>query len=219
MAISLLHPFNTAVADGSDATRVRPSNWDAEHALTIGTSQILGRATENAGDVEALTVAGTYDMLGWAEDTTTDFVQTAAPTGWTKLTTHNNKALRIVTGTVSSGGTTAFTSVFASRTIATANVPAHAHTFSVTSSTPSSQTVSFSGRTSWTYGHDEDSDSVNGSGGSGRIDGINRHNETISATTPAHTHTYSFTSSSIGSGTGWDFDVQYVDMILASRDA
>jgi hypothetical protein len=35
-----------------------------------------------------------------------------APTSWTKLTTHNNKALRVVTGTVSSGGTLAFTSAF-----------------------------------------------------------------------------------------------------------
>ena len=39
------------------------------------------------------------------------FMQTAAPTGWTKSTTHNNKAIRIVSGTAtSSGGSTAFTS-------------------------------------------------------------------------------------------------------------
>lgn len=35
------------------------------------------------------------------------FQQTAAPTGWTKQTTHNDKALRVVSGTASSGGTTA----------------------------------------------------------------------------------------------------------------
>jgi hypothetical protein len=45
------------------------------------------------------------------------FVQTAAPTGWTKDTTsHNNKALRVVTGTASSGGSVAFTTAFASQT-------------------------------------------------------------------------------------------------------
>jgi hypothetical protein len=44
------------------------------------------------------------------------FVQTAAPTGWTKDVTHNNKALRIVNGTASSGGTATFSSVFTSRT-------------------------------------------------------------------------------------------------------
>lgn len=42
------------------------------------------------------------------------FQQTAAPTGWTKETNaaYNDKALRFVTGTVGSGGTTAFSSVF-----------------------------------------------------------------------------------------------------------
>ena len=35
------------------------------------------------------------------------FQQTSAPTGWTKSTTHNDKALRVVSGTASSGGTTA----------------------------------------------------------------------------------------------------------------
>lgn len=40
------------------------------------------------------------------------FVQTAAPTGWTKDTTHNDKALRVVSGTAGSGGTGAFSTVF-----------------------------------------------------------------------------------------------------------
>lgn len=44
------------------------------------------------------------------------FVQTAAPTGFTKDVTHNNKALRIVNGAAGTGGTTGFTSVFATRT-------------------------------------------------------------------------------------------------------
>lgn len=43
------------------------------------------------------------------------FNATAAPTSWTKDTTsHNNKALRIITGTVSSGGSNPFTAVFPS---------------------------------------------------------------------------------------------------------
>lgn len=39
------------------------------------------------------------------------FPQTSAPTGWTKQTTHNDKALRIVSGTASSGGTLDFSAV------------------------------------------------------------------------------------------------------------
>jgi hypothetical protein len=64
------------------------------------------------------------------------FQQTAAPTGWTKSTTHNNKALRVVSGTASSGGTVGFTTAFASQAvngtiggtaITTAQMPAHNH--------------------------------------------------------------------------------------------
>jgi hypothetical protein len=45
------------------------------------------------------------------------FQQTAAPTGWTKDLTHNNKALRIINGTVGTGGTVAFTTAFASQSV------------------------------------------------------------------------------------------------------
>lgn len=45
------------------------------------------------------------------------FMQTAAPLGWTKSTTHDNKALRIVSGTAGSGGSLGFTAAFASRSI------------------------------------------------------------------------------------------------------
>ena len=44
------------------------------------------------------------------------FQQTSAPTGWTKVTTYDNAALRIVSGTASSGGSVAFTTAFASQT-------------------------------------------------------------------------------------------------------
>ena len=66
------------------------------------------------------------------------FIQAAAPAGWTKQTTHDNKALRVVSGTGGgSAGTTGFTSVFASRTptgtvdghvLTLAELAAHAHT-------------------------------------------------------------------------------------------
>jgi microcystin-dependent protein len=64
------------------------------------------------------------------------FVQTNAPLGWTKITTHNDKALRVVSGTVGSGGSVAFTTAFSagtlpvitnSHTLTTAEIPAHTH--------------------------------------------------------------------------------------------
>jgi hypothetical protein len=61
------------------------------------------------------------------------FQQTAAPIYWTKQTTHNNKALRVVSGTASFGGATAFTSVFnnsfssGNTTITQSTMPSHTH--------------------------------------------------------------------------------------------
>lgn len=72
------------------------------------------------------------------------FFQSAAPTGWTKQTTHNNKALRLVSGTGGgSGGTQPFTTVcsptFAyagtlntttasgNRALSSPQIPAHPH--------------------------------------------------------------------------------------------
>lgn len=63
------------------------------------------------------------------------FQQTAAPIGWTKQTTHNDKALRVVSGTASSGGTNSFSTVMAQTTVGnttlnTTQMPAHSHTIS-----------------------------------------------------------------------------------------
>jgi plastocyanin len=43
------------------------------------------------------------------------FQQTTAPTLWTKLTSYNDYALRVTSGTVSTGGTRAFSAVFANQ--------------------------------------------------------------------------------------------------------
>lgn len=138
------------------------------------------------------------------------FAQTAAPTGWTKSTSHNDKALRVVSGTASSGGSTAFTSVFSARTIAEANLPSHTHTGTTASdgahthgmsdgtvfnNTPS--TTAFSYDTTAANTLYVDNNRVTDSGG-------------------AHTHT--FTTAATGSGTAMDFAVQYVDVILATKD-
>jgi hypothetical protein len=53
----------------------------------------------------------------FAATTALVFYQAAAPTGWTKSTTNNDKALRVVSGAGgSAGGTTAFSSVFTNQT-------------------------------------------------------------------------------------------------------
>ena len=58
----------------------------------------------------------TNKIDAFASGTRLLFQQTTAPTGWTKDTTQNDKAIRVVSGAVGTGGTTAFSSVFTSRT-------------------------------------------------------------------------------------------------------
>jgi hypothetical protein len=127
------------------------------------------------------------------------FVQTSAPTGWTKSTTHNNKALRVVSGTASSGGTVAFTTAFASQTpagtvgsttLSTNEIPSHAHRYKQTGNSNSSLTFTRLGQTS----------------------AFNNTNDLIEATGGGGSHNHTFT------GTAIDLAVQYVDVIIATKD-
>jgi hypothetical protein len=122
-------------------------------------------------------------------------VQTTAPTGWTKSTTHDNKALRIVSGTASSGGSVGFTTAFAnqavtgtvgSTTLITAQIPSHTHTVSG----------------NLVQGIGGGADYASGSGG----------NTTSGSTGGGSSHNHTFT------GTAIDLAVQYVDAIIATKD-
>jgi hypothetical protein len=116
------------------------------------------------------------------------FQQTAAPTGWTKQTTHNNKALRVVSGTAGYAGSYPFSTVFAKtatdyRSLTVANLASHRHSID-----------------------------ANGGDGSGtRVDRASNSGSTYISNTnyagsnSAHTHPM-------------DIRVQYVDLIIASKD-
>lgn len=125
------------------------------------------------------------------------FGQTSAPTGWTKDLTHDNKALRVVSGTAGSGGTVDFTTAFASQavngtvgntTLTTAQIPAHAHSGSMTYGAPGVA----AGGNGWYVGTSGLVDTGSQGGGG------------------AHDHTFT--------GTAINMAVRYVDVILASRD-
>ena len=153
------------------------------------------------------------------------FQQSSAPTGWTKATAHDNKALRVVTGSASSGGSNTFAAAFnndqtvsgttsstsvtitgstAAHTLSIAEMPAHTHTeggtqeFGTTSST--STGVRNTGNSS--PGNQFETQSTGGGGshshGVGTLAG------------GAHTHTFSDT---------FNLDVQYVDVIICSKDS
>jgi hypothetical protein len=137
------------------------------------------------------------------------FAQTTAPTGWTKSTAHNDKALRVVSGTASSGGSTAFTSVFAARTIQQANLPNE--TLTGTTSTGGAHTHTVAATFSSAFRLD--------GGNSGYYQQGSGNSSFSTSSSGSHSHT--FTTSSINGGvtqTAVDFAVQYVDVILAAKD-
>ena len=119
------------------------------------------------------------------------FVQTAAPTGWTKDTTHNDKALRVVSGTASNGGVDSFTTTFgagkttASHTLSTPQIPVHDHPYT-TKAAGSQGAPSFQGPSLF---QGPDTPSVTGSTGGGG----------------SHSHNLSL-------------DIAYVDTIIATKD-
>lgn len=127
---------------------------------------------------------------GFPSGTLMLFQQTSAPTGWTKQTTHNDKALRVVSGAASSGGTNTFSAQFTminsgATTLTTSQIPAHSH------SVPSysSGAVGASGRPQ--------------EGTTGSIDTFTTSND--GGTGGSHLHTV-------------DLAVAYVDLIIASKD-
>lgn len=80
------------------------------------------------------------------------FNQTAAPTGWTKDTTAslNDSIMRIVTGVVGIGGSTAFTTfngqtATGAHTLTTDQIPSHTHTFPVLSNQWGASTTNTTG--------------------------------------------------------------------------
>jgi len=150
------------------------------------------------------TITGSYGILSntngaiptvatFPAGTIMAFQQTAAPVGWTKETTHDDKSFRVVTGTASSGGATAFNSVFGSGKITGAEA---AHTHTITTGVTNSP----------------DGGSNIATAGAGLLNNVTRNafydSHTHSGTTAAgssHTHTLSL-------------DLQFVDLILAAKD-
>lgn len=143
------------------------------------------------------------------------FAQTAAPTGWTKDTTHDNKALRVVSGTAGSGGTNNFTTAFNSArtsssttpsgtvgdtTLSWNQMPLHSHNIRLEygvggnpSYPPGAQYNQVNGNQTYAFAA---VNAIEGSGSSWS------HNHSLSMN--AHSHTL-------------NLDVQYVDVIIATR--
>jgi hypothetical protein len=168
--------------------------------LGNGTSAVQFVAPGTTGNV--LTSDGTTwtsgSAPGFPSGTVLLFYQAAAPTGWTQVTTQNDKALRVVSGTGGgTGGSVAFTTAFVSQSVAgtvgnttlsTAQMPSHTHTIINVSSSGSFQNANIAG-SNFTWG--------------------SRQTE---ATGGGNSHDHTFT------GTAINLAVQYIDIIIASKN-
>lgn len=151
----------------------------------------------------------------FASGTTMLFVQTSAPLGWTKNTSYNEAALRVVSGSVSSGGSVNFTTAFASQavngtigggtlsgtvgatTLTTSQIPAHTHQIgynSVVVNAGSATNVAYLGATFFAN--------------SGSTGGGASHDHSWSGSITGQTFT----------GTPINLAVKYVDAIIASKN-
>ena len=223
----------TISADASNTTIASPGvrgfivSTGGTPRITVssaGATTLSGALTVSSGGANITgTVTATLFSGPWANipaGTAMLFAQTAAPTGWTKSTTHDNKALRVVSGAASSGGSVAFTSAFTSQAVTGTNtpyaltaaeIPAHTHT---ATSTDSGHTHSYtyrggtaeaiggSGSAYWT-----------GTAATATTTGNANITTTVNANTGGGgTHTHGFT------GTAINLAVQYVDVIIATKD-
>jgi hypothetical protein len=163
-------------------------SW-AQVDVSNGVTGTLPVGNGGTGQATALIPSGTV-ML---------FYQSSAPTGWTQVTTQNNKALRVVSGAGGgTGGSVAFTTAFASQsvsgtvgdtTLTTAQMPSHNHQRN--NGTGGTGSASGSMATGRNFDYTPVIMSNTGGGGS-------------------HNHTFT--------GTAIDLAVQYIDVIIASKD-
>ena len=154
------------------------------------------------------------------------FQQTAAPTGWTKVTTHNDKALRVVSGTASSGGSVAFSAAFASQavagtvgvsgtvgatTLSESQIPSHRHWISGASYDDGNGSTTGSSN-SQDYGLWADAGSYSAN------DPNSAFGRYSLASGGGTSHTHGFSGSGSFTGTAINLAVNYVDVIIATKD-
>jgi hypothetical protein len=197
-----------AVANGGTGAATLTAN---NVVLGNGTSAVQFVAPGTSGNVltsngTTWTSAAAGGGGGFPAGTAMMFVQTAAPTGWTKSTTHNDKALRVVSGTAASGGSAAFTTAF--------GTPAVSGSVSL-SGTVGSTTLSTTQIPSHTHG-----------AFSYDMYGANRASVNTSTSVGGQTaaaggggsHNHSFSGSGSLSSATASISVAYVDVIIATKD-
>jgi hypothetical protein len=221
--------FYATLIDTSNNLEIVKCTARATDVLTVVRAQesTTARAYSTGDRIEIRITAATFTEAASVipSGTIMLFVQTAAPTGWTKSTAHDNKALRVVSGSVSTGGSVAFTTAFASQavsgsvgtsgatTLTTGQIPNHYHAVQTKgfASTLGIGVQTSGGDGSW-YGYADAPEGTHDNsspGGSTSATFANNDN----GGGGSHTH-----SGGTFTGTAINLAVQYVDVIIATRD-
>lgn len=157
------------------------------------TSSVYVRTRTAAGVWTSWLSVATGSISSFPAGTRMLFQQSTAPTGWTKDTSINDKALRVVSGAAGSGGSVAFSTVFGrtatdGTTLTVAQMPSHQHGIYKFSAAGNSGTYITSSSLSSAENRVMDTNLCSSVGGNG-----------------SHTH-------------GLDLRLAYVDIIIATKD-
>lgn len=200
-------PLTGTGASGTWGISITGNASTATYATTAGN----GGVTSVNGSTGAVTISVPESF---PSGTAMLFAQTSAPTGWTKSTTHNNKALRLVSGTAGSGGSAAFTTAFGTPSVS-GSVSLSGSVGNTTLST--AQLSSHNHNVSY-------STASQGGSGSFYISGFERNtfvatkNQSTANTGSNSSHNHSFSGSGSLSSATASINVQYVDVIIATKD-
>ena len=137
------------------------------------------------------------------------FYQSAAPTGWTQVTSLNDYALRLVSGSGgTTGGTTAFSTVFSNQTVSTTT------TISGTTGATTLSTTQIPSHTHSVPSGGGSQGATSGCQGSYPTSG----GQTTGATGGGGSHTHSFSGSGSGTSSAVTLNVQYANIIICSKN-
>jgi len=153
--------------------------------------------------------------------TITIFNQTSAPTGWTKLTTTNDAAFRVVSGAISSGGSVNFSTVHQTNIWqGTAGTDAATGAFAISATEMGTHTHPYRHTTNSPLTPATPYRTATPGGAPLRITPNNTGSTLTTSADPAsggQSHLHPFPVSLSLSGSSFDFSVKYVDVILASK--
>ena len=191
--------------------------------------------TAKVTDFSSLIDASDNATSGVPSGTKQLFVQTSAPTGWTKETSsYDESAIRVTTGNASSGGSVDFTTLFngsvngtvatsisgttGSHPLSASQIPSHFHYVANTS------TINLDGgatlNSSQTLARENNSfgtgDEKYAFGGTGTTANVGRSSSVGSG--QGHTHSAGSLTGTSTFSTTTDLSVKFVDVIIATKD-